>query len=605
MIKQLLFIFAIMLCGIAANAQETDMELADYYYNQGMFEQAKLYYEKIYKTNKTSKVFNNYLNTLIELRDFEEAEKMAKKKIKEDAKDGVGYVKLGDLYLKFNLPEKAKEQFDEAVKRVEPTRSNIQRLANEFGLINEYDYALKVYEKGREQSKDGYNFTYEVANMKGNLGDYVGMTEAFLDLIGEEPHYLQTVQNSFNRLLNLEENLESLEMLKTALLKRAQKFPDQTIYAEMLAWLFMQKKDFASALIQSIALDKRQNENGSRLINLAQLAMNNGDFETARKAYQAVIEKGPASDYYITARIEKLQVSKEELAQKPGNDSALYSQLENDYIGALAEIGRTHETAILMKELAHVQAFHLKKSTDAVALLRDAIALPGIFNKTQALCKLELGDVQVFNGDIWDASLLFSQVELDFKDDLLGNEAKFRNARISYFTGDFEWAQGQLDALKASTSKLISNDAIDLSLLITDNFNMDTTTAPMMMYARADLLAYQNRYDECIITLDSILTEYPSHSLTDEIKMLKASIYMKQAQFDLARDLYQNVVDLHFADITADDALFKLALLQEQVYKDNAKAMSLFEKLITEFPASLYVVEARKHFRALRGDDLN
>jgi tetratricopeptide (TPR) repeat protein len=605
MMKHWLFIIGIMLCGSAASAQETDMELADYYYSQGMFEQAKLYYEKIYKTNKTSKVFNNYLNTLIELRDLEEAEKMAKKKIKEDAKDGVGYVKLGDLYLKFNMPEKAAEQFDEGVKRVEPTRSNIQRLANEFGLINEYGYALKVYEKGREQSKDGYNFTYEVANMKGNLGDHIGMTEAFLDLLVEEPHYLQTVQNSFNRLLNLEESTANMDMLKTALLKRAQKFPDTTIYAEMLAWLFMQKKDFASALVQLTALDKRQNENGNRLIALAQIAMSNGDYETARKAYQAVIEKGPASDYYITARIEKLQVSKEELAAMPGNDSALYAQLEIDYIAALAEIGRTHETAILMKELAHVQAFHLNKSTDAVALLREAISLPGIFNKTQALCKLELGDVQVFNSDIWDASLLFSQVELDFKDDVLGNEAKFRNARISYFTGDFEWAQGQLDALKASTSKLISNDAIDLSLLITDNFNMDTTTAPMMMYARADLLAYQNRYNECITTLDSILTDYPAHTLTDEIKMLKASIFMKQTQFDSARDLYQNVVDLHFADITADDALFKLALLQEQVYKDYPKAMSLFEKLITEFPASLYVVEARKHFRALRGDELN
>lgn len=605
MTKQLLFILGIMLCVCPAFAQETDMELADYYYNQGMFEQAKLYYEKIYKTNKTSKVFNNYLNTLIELRDFEEAEKMAKKKIKEDAKDGVGYVKLGDLYRKFNMNENAIEQFDEAVKRVEPTRSNIQRLANEFGLINEYEYALKVYEKGRSQSKDGYNFTYEVANMKGNLGDQAGMTEAFLDLIGEESHYLQTVQNSFNRLLNLEENKENMEMLKTALLKRAQKFPDKTIYAEMLAWLFMQKKDFASALTQSLALDKRQNENGSRLINLAQLALNNGDYETARKAYQAVIDKGPASDYYIMARIEKLQVSKEELAQKPGSDSSLYAQLELDYIAALNEIGRSHETAILMKELAHVQAFHLKKSNDAVVLLREAIGLPGVYNKTQALCKLELGDVQVFNGDIWDASLLFSQVELDFKDDVLGNEAKFRNARISYYSGDFEWSQGQLDALKASTSKLISNDAIDLSLLITDNFNMDTTTAPMMMYARADLLAYQNRFTECIVTLDSILTEYPSHTLTDEIKMLKASIYVKEGKFDLARDLYQNIVDLHFADITADDALFKLALLEEQVYQDKTKAMALFEKLITDFPASLYVVEARKHFRALRGDDLN
>ena len=569
-----------------------------------MFEQAKLYYEKIYKTNKTAKVFNNYLNTLIELREFEEAEKMAKKKIKDDAKDGVGYVKLGELYKKFNKPEEAKDQFSEAVKKVEPTRSNIQRLANEFSMINEYEFALQVYEKGRTQSKDGYNFTYEVANMKGNLGDRVGMTEAFLDLIAEEPHYLQTVQNSFNRLLNLEESKENVDMLKTALLRRAQKSPEQTIYAEMLVWLFMQKKDFANALIQATALDKRLNEDGNRLINLAQLAMNNDDFETAKKGYQCVIEKGPASPYYITARIEKLQVMQAEVSKKPGADS-LYIQLEKDYKAALDDIGRTFETAVLMKELAHIEAFHLRKTKEAITLLQEAIALPGLFNKTQAMCKLELGDVLVFDGNVWDASLLFSQVELDFKDDILGNEAKFRNARISYYTGDFEWAQGQLDALKASTSKLISNDAIDLSLLITDNFNMDTTTAPMMMYARADLLAYQNRFQDCMTTLDSILTEYPSHSLTDEIKMLKASMYMKQGQYDRARDLYQNIVELHFADITADDALFKLAEMNEYIYNDKAKAMELYEKLITDFPGSLYVVEARKHFRALRGDELN
>jgi tetratricopeptide (TPR) repeat protein len=587
-----------------ANAQETDMELADYYYNQGMFEQAKLYYEKIYKTNKTAKVFNNYLNTLIELREFEEAEKMAKKKIKDDGKDGVGYVKLGELYTKFNKPDEAREQFEEAIKRVEPTRSNIQRLANEFSMINQFEYALQVYEKGRTQSKDGYNFTYEVANMKGNLGDHVGMTEAFLDLIAEEPHYIQTVQNSFNRLLNLDENKDNVDMLKTALLRRAQKSPEQAIYAEMLVWLFMQKKDFAGALLQASALDKRLNEDGSRMMNLARLASNNDDFATSKKAYQIVIDKGPASSFYILARIEKLQVMQKEVSKLPGADT-LYVQLEKDYEGALNDIGKNAETAILMKELAHIRAFHLRKTTDAISLLQEAVSLPGLQPKVQAVCKLELGDVQVFEGNVWEASLLFSQVELDFKDDILGNDAKFRNARISYFTGDFEWAQGQLDALKASTSKLISNDAIDLSLLITDNFNMDTTTAPMMMFARADLLAYQNRYDECMITLDSILTEYPAHTLTDEIKMLKASIYMDQGKYDLAKALYLNIVDLHFADITADDALYKLAEMQEYIYRDATQAMALYERLITEFPGSLYVVEARKHFRALRGDELN
>lgn len=602
---RLLFTFFVLIMTVPANAQETDMELAEYYYTQGMFEQARLYYEKIYKTNKTTRVYNNYLNTLIALNDFEEAEKLAKKKIKEDSKDGVNYVKLGDLYKKFNKTKEAEEQFAEAIKKVEPTRANIIRLANEFAQINEYQYALQAYQKGKAESKDGYNFSYEVANMHGNLGDYESMTESFLDLIGEEPNYLQTVQNSLNRTLNLDENKENLDMLRVKLLKRTQTQPDKIIYTEMLAWLFMQKHDFASAYIQIASLDKRLSENGYRLMNLAQLALNNHDYETARKSYQSVIDKGPAGDYFITARIEKLQVMREELAHKPGADQALYLELETAYQSALNDLGKTYETAVMMKELAHLQAFHLNKTDQAIELLRETIAMPGLYNKTLAMCKLELGDILVFKGDIWEASLLFSQVELDFKEDVIGHEAKFRNARISYYTGDFEWAQGQLDVLKASTSKLISNDAIDLSLLITDNFNMDTTQVPMKMFAKADLLAYQNRFVESITTMDSILTEYPAHTLADEILMKKADIKMRQGQYDVARDFYQEVINVYFIEITADDALFKLADMYQFIYKDNDKAKELYEKLMTEFPGSLYVVEARKRFRSLRGDSLN
>ncbi len=586
-------------------AQGTDMELAEYYYNQGLFDQAKLYYEKIYKSNKTTRVYNNYLNTLIALNEFEEAEKLAKKKIKEDSRDGLGYVKLGDLYKKFNKPEEAKEQFNEAVKRVEPTRANVIRLANEFSQINEYEYALRIYQKGKAESKEGYNFTYEIANMQGNLGEYDQMMDSFLDLIDEEPNYVQTVQNSLNRTLNLDENIENLDLLKSKLLKRTQKSPEKIIYTEMLTWLFMQKKDFASAFVQASSLDKRLSENGYRIMNLAQLARNSREFETSKKAYQYVIDKGPSGDYYIAARIEILQVMKDELALKPGADKSLYTELENAYKAALIDVGRKYETAMMMKELAHIQAFYLTKTDSAIGLLREAISMPGLYNKSQALCKLELGDVLVFKGEIWEASLLYSQVELDFKDDVLGHEAKFRNARISYFTGDFEWAQGQLDVLKASTTKLISNDAIELSLLITDNFNMDTTIVPMQMYARADLLSYQNRFAEATLVLDSILTEFSAHSLSDEIKMKKADMFMKQAQYEKAKDLYQQVIDLHFMDITADDALFKLAELNQYILNDTAKAMSLYEKLITDFPGSLYIVEARKRFRELRGDAVN
>ena len=182
----------------------------------------------------------------------------------------------------------------------------------------------------------------------------------------------------------------------------------------------------------------------------------------------------------------------------------------------------------MIKELAHIKAFYLQESDEAVDLLYDAIDIPGVYGKINAVIKLELADILLMQGDLWDASLLYSQVELDFKEDPLGHEAKFRNAKISYYTGDFEWAQAQLDVLKASTSKLISNDAIDLSLLITDNYAMDTITTPMLMFAQADLLAYQNRNEEAFLKMDSIVSTWPGHALTDDILMKKAEIYQKQ-----------------------------------------------------------------------------
>lgn len=604
MMKYIVTLFVLFL-SIGAFAQGSDLDLAEYYYNEGQFEQAKLYYEKIYKTNKTNRVYNNYLNTLIALGEFEEAEKMAKKNVKENSKDGVSYVKLGDLYKRFEKKAEAAEQFDLAIKKVEPTRSNIIRLSSEFSQINEYEFALKTYQKGKAEGKDGYNYAYEIANMQGNLGDLDGMTESFLDLIAGEPNYIQTVQNSLNRTLNLAENETNMDMLRVKLLKRTQKNPETIIYTEMLTWLFMQKKDFASAFVQASALDKRLGENGGRIMNLANLASNNKDYETAKRAYQYVIDKGPANDYYVSAKIDKLQVMKQDLEEKPSSDRMAYEQLEIEYNNAINEVGKRAESAIMMKELAHVKAFNLGKADEAIVLLKETIALPGLYARTLAMCKLELADVYLFQGEIWDASLLYSQVELDFKEDAIGHEAKFRNARISYYTGDFEWAQGQLDVLKASTSKLISNDAIELSLLITDNFNMDTTTVPMEMFARADLLAFQNQYAKASVTLDSIITDYPNHTLADEIKMLKAKMYYKQGQFEKTKELYQNIIDFHFKDITADDAIFKLADMNQYIFHDAAKAMELYEKLIAEYPGSLYVVEARKRYRELRGDAVN
>jgi tetratricopeptide (TPR) repeat protein len=601
------FVFALagMLPTTEAVAQsDTDLELAEYYFNQGQYESAKLYYEKIYETNRTNRVYDNYFATLVALENFDEAEKLAKKKLRATRNKAEAYLDLGSLYKQFGKYEDASDAFKDALDELEPGRSNAVRLANEFIKLNEFEWAMKTYEESRKITRSDYSFNYEIANLQGIMGNHDKMVEAFLDLLLDSPHYIRTVQNSLNRNLNVQENEENAEMLKSKLLSRTQKYPDATMYNEMLIWLFTQEKNFDAAFIQVRALDMRQGEDGHRMMNLANMALNNDAYGAAKKSYEYVISKGKNGAYYISARIGLLRTMKEEVTSNPGVDDALIVELESRYEETLEELGKSASTASLMKDLAHIKAFYLGKIDESISLLEEAKELPGVYDKLAAIIKLELGDVLLLKGEIWDASLLYSQVELDFKEDPLGHEAKFRNAKISYYTGDFDWAQAQLNVLKASTSKLISNDAIDLSLLITDNLALDTITEPMLMFAQADLLAYQNQIDQAIVKMDSIMTEWPGHSLTDDILMLKAEIYSKRDNYEKAEEFLQRVIDFHFHDILADDAVFQLAEIYDYVYEDHERAKELYQQILTEFPGSLYAVEARKRFRQLRGDTI-
>lgn len=581
---------------------QSDLELATYYYNSGAFEQARLYLDNLYK--KDPSTYDMYLNTLLELEDFEAAEKLVKGRLKKRKDKSMAQVDLGSLYLRIGRQEEADAAFAEALSSLPPGRGPAKRLADALIKLDQLDLALATYEKARASGSDNYGYHYELANLQGLRGDYEGMVDSFMALLGDRPNYLRTVQNSFNRNLRVSTDMRQADMVRRKVLKASQERPEDTVYLELLVWVFNQQRDFMSALAHVRALDERKGEQGRRLMELAEVAAKNGDLDTAYECYAIVASRGPNSPRHAEARQAMLRVRADQVTGTFPLDTAAAQELADQYRIALQDLGETPETAGLMSGWAQLLAFHLDDAGAARHLLERAVDMPGLARDARSEMKLALGDILVFEDDIWAASLLFSQVDLDHKEGLLGQQAKFRNARVSYFTGDFNWAQAQLDILKASTSKLISNDAIDLSLLITDNFNMDTLTAPMEMFARADLLRYRNQLDAALLTLDSLVMAYPGHTLEDEILLIRGDIASQRGEVDVAIGHYQDVLDLFAMDILADDALFNLARLHDDQLQDAATAQSLYERLLTEYPGSLYVVEARKRFRQLRGDIL-
>ena len=583
-----------------ASWSQSDLELAEFYYNDGSYAQSKLYLDQIWKKNKTKMVFDMYYDVLVALDDFDAAEKLVKSRMRGKNTRANAYVELGQLYLHFGREVQAREAFDEAMKRLQPNRNSAIGLANAFLKLNELDLALEVYSKAQEMGVD--NLDYQLVDLEGRRGNYNGMIDAALRLLHNKPTYFRNIQNSFTRNLRVLDNPELGTLLKGKLIASARNYPDDSVYPELLVWYFNQVKDFANAFIHAKSLDLRGEEDGSRLIELAQTASSNGDYETAARCYAYVAGKGRENAYFFTARTQSLRIRMEPLLNAVPNDTEAIADLAEEYRQTLNDLGITTETAGIAKDLAHVQAFYLQLPDKAIATLEAVLDIPALYDRMAALCKLELGDILVFQDNIWDASLLFSQVELDFKDDSFGHEAKFRNARISYYAGDFDWAQAQLDALKASTSKLISNDAIDLSLLITDNYAMDTISEPMWLFAQADLLSTQHRYDQAMTKLDSIVAIWPGHALEDEILMTQGHMALEQGNVDTALMLFQEVVDLHFDDILADDALFELGKLYEDRIGDEEAAADYFEQLLFDYPNSLHAVEARRRFRAMRGD---
>jgi tetratricopeptide (TPR) repeat protein len=602
-LTRLLFLFsAIVLVPCAARSQ--DRALADQFMTSGEYDKAAAIYEKLYDTDPFG-AYPGYYRCLVTMQDYDKAEKVVKKQMRRQDGNLSLLVDLGRIYELQGQADKAQQQYDKAIKSLPPDQGQVILLANAFSSRQLWDQALAVYLQGKRLLRGQYPFNFETADIYFQKGAFTEMTEEYLDAVELNPGYQQSVQNILQARLAGDADGGRNDVVRMALLRRIQRNPDQTAFSEMLIWLLVQQKDFEAAFLQARAIDRRKREDGARLIGLASLSVANSDYDAAIHCYQYVIEKGKDLPYYLTARMELLNTMNKKITETGTYTPADLLSLEKDYESTLAELGRSAATAPLIRGLAHLQVFYLDKLDEAVRQLEEAIGYPGISPATLADCKLELGDIYLFSGNVWDSGLLYSQVDKAFKNDPLGQEAKFRNARLDYFRGDFLWAQAQLDVLKSATSQLIANDALALSLLISDNIDDDSVNAPLTLFASADLLMFRRKDEDALHRFDSLLTAYPGHALTDDTWMREAQIMDRRRAYAVEDSLLASVVRIYGDGILADDALFTRAKLQEQKLNDPAKAMELYQDLLVKYPGSLFVVEARKRYRTLRGDVLN
>ncbi len=588
-----ILIFCFGQCLIAQNSF-----LAKQYFDDGDFDKAVVFYEKLVQENpRRTDYHTSLIRCYQQLERYDDAEKIIIKKLEEPNSHPVYYIELGHNYTLQDKESEATKNYDLAYSYVEKNPNNAYGIGHRFQEHSLLKYASKTYTRAMELNPQ-LDFNFQLARIYGEQGDIEKMFTSYIRLVTKDNKKLPTVIRSLDDFISSDAQAKNNIKLKRILLKEAQNNPN-LVWNELLSWLFMQQKQFNSAFNQEKAIYKRSEDtNPNRLQVLGKLALEEGEKETAKDIFSYIAQNSVVSSVNLDAQLQILDIDLE-----LSNNKKL-DEVQKSYEALLETYG--YQTNSLQLQIAYANFLTFKKETPkpAIDILKKSLNLP--LNKYgKAYVKMALGDILVYDKKFNEALIYFSQIQKDLKNDVLGQNARYKVAQVSFYKGDFNWALSQLKVLRSSTSQLIANDAMQLSLLISDNSLQDSTQTALKKYAIADLLAYQNKNTEAITALGDILKNHKGEKIEDEALLKQGELLEKQKRYEEAELNYQKIVEFYGDGILADNAHYALGNLYNSELLNPEKAKYHYERIIYSYQDSYYFPLARKEFRKLRGDTIN
>lgn len=570
-------------------------QLAQYYYDKGDFEKAKISFEELLKGQPSNSLY--FLKTIDcyqQLQQFDVAQKAIQSQL-DKYKQGYLLVEMGYNFQLQKEEASANKFYDQAIDKIKKSPNEVYGIANSFEKKVLLDYALKSYLTAVEVQPN-FNFNYQTALLYGQLGNTDKMITTFLDEAFVNPQYSIPIQNQLSRFMNDENNETFKESLRKALIVRVQKNQD-VYWNQYLSWFYVQQKEFGKAFIQEKAIYKRNPDSLSSIVTLGQLAIEEGDQEAAKEILGFVLENSKALELLIQANFYLMQMKIDSAKEKD------FPTINTELEAMLKEFEISPFSLSLQLLQAHFIAFNLQKPEQGKAIIDKTLQLQ-LNHYEEAQAKMMLADILLYQEKFNQALLYYSQIEIDLKNDAVAQEASLKAAKTSYFQGDFAWAVKQFKELKAASSELIANDAMEYFLLINDNTVADSTQTALKEFAKGDYLLYQNRNQDAILKFQSILKSFRGQEIEAVTLLRLGKIYQKLGDFTSALSQYQNIIEHHSDGIYMDEALYFSAEIYNNNLKLSEKAKPLYEKIIFNHQDSIYFVEARNKFRQIRGDKI-
>lgn len=604
------FLTAFLLFAFSVSAQNhADIQLANEYLVKGDKKKAIDLYKDLSRSEANIPlIHNNYLNLMIDMGAFDEALDYLKR-IMRRGPDNVQYkLDVGLVYVRSGEVGKADRHFKELSGQLKSNMQLAKMMSDYLAARSLSEYSIMALNECRNYLGNPYLFCLELAMLYRIQGQQDKMVQEYLSYVTQSSANIQYVKNVMQALLTKPEELESLERL---LYDKVQQSPDVEVYSDLLIWVTMQQKNFYASFIQARAYDKRYKREGEKSLEVARVALDNDDYDNASRIYRYVIKEYRGTSNHLLARLGLIRTREARVKQTfPVNEDSV-QVLIDDYEEFITEYPSNPNSLEAARNQALLYANFLDKKDSAIEILNKLVNNTRATLYLKSKAKLDLGDIYLLKGEPWESTLLYSQVEKTQKENPVGYEAKLKNAKLSYFKGNFRLAQEHLDILKEATTREISNDAMDLSMRIKENIAFDSAGEALKQYALVELLLYQNKIDSALRKIGNLkqgiseVGAFSNQTILDDVYWLEANIRMKRGEFSESIALLEKILVEYPDDVLADDAFFLQGEIYERQVNDKDKAMEIYREFLTKFPGSVFAAEARKRFRTLRGDFAN
>lgn len=629
----LLFLF---ISPLIFSQNQNDIQLANEYLLKGEKNKALEIYRELSKSERNiSFIHNNYLNTMLDLSQTAEAQAYLKKLLRRDPENIQYQLDVGIVYVRSGELTRADRYFRDLVNDSKANVSKIKIMSDYLSSRSLGEYSILALSECRNFLGNPYLFNLELAMLYRIQGQRDKMVQEYLNYVTQASANIQYVKNVMQALLTKPDELETLEKI---LYERVQKYPDVEVYSDLLIWVTMQQKNFHASFIQARAYDRRYKKFGEKCMEVAKIALDNDDFDSAIKSYSYVTKEYPGGPFFLQAQLGLMRTREARIRNVFPVNTDSVQHLIRDYKEFIAQYRDNTNALEAQRSEAMLYATYLDEKEKAIVLLNELIANPRASLQLKSSAKLDLGDIYLLKGEPWESTLLYSQVEKSLEESPAGYEAKLKNAKLSYYKGDFRLAQEHLDILKEATTREIANDAMELSMRIKENIAFDSVGEALKAYASIELLLYQNKIEEALLKikllkqgstkisiveafemgiqgiayfkaekegLDSVLVSLTNHTILDDVYWLEATLRMQRGEFDESIKLLQQIMNEYPDDILADDAYFQQGEIYERQLHDKDKAMEIYREFLNKYPGSVYAAEARKRYRMLRGDFSN